>query len=463
MRKTEFAKLSLLTLVICFAVVIHAPAQTFTSLASFSGGNGSGPAAGVVQGLDGNFYGTTVEEGIGSEGNVYKVSPSATLTNLFNFCSTGCADGEFPFGGLVLATNGAFYGTTQGGGVALEGTVYKVTSSGTETALYSFCLTDCSDGLNPSSALIQVGNSLYGTTTSTIFKVTLSGALTTLFNFCVPNCVQNGPPFPSGLVQGSDGNFYGTSSAGGTNNVGTVFQMTPSAVVNTLHSFTGADGSNPPSSLVQGPNGSLYGVTFSGGNSSSCGTIFRITHGGSFKTVHTFSGKDGCNPESALILATDGNLYGTTRNGGTITAGTVFQITPSGKLTTLYNFCQQNGCLDGEGPQGALLEATNGTFYGTTSQGGTDSDGTIFSLSMGLGPFVETLPTSGKIGANVIILGNSLTGASSVTFDGTAATFSVVSDTEITATVPAGASTGTVQVSTPSGTLSSNVAFRVMK
>jgi uncharacterized repeat protein (TIGR03803 family) len=160
-----------------------------------------------------------------------------------------------------------------------------------------------------------------------------------------------------------------------------------------------------------------------------------------------------------VVPANDGNLYGTVNSVGT-SGGNLFKITPSGTLTTLYSFCEQSGCPDGNNPV-ALVQTTDGNFYGTTNTGGAHGDGTVFSLSTGLGPFVETLPTSGKVGRRVGILGTDLTGATSVTFNGTAATFTVVSHSLITATVPAGATTGEVQVVTPSGTLSSNVAFRV--
>jgi uncharacterized repeat protein (TIGR03803 family) len=170
-----------------------------------------------------------------------------------------------------------------------------------------------------------------------------------------------------------------------------------------------------------------------------------------------------------LVQAT--NLYGTTIEGGAnnscdahgvVGCGTIFEITSEGKVTVLHSF----NATGGEAPYGRLVQATNGTFYGTTEGGGTSSNcsggcGTVFSLSVGLGPFVETIPASGKVGTKVTILGNSLTGATHVTFNGKAATFKVVSSTEITTTVPKGATTGKVSVKTPSRTLTSNVSFRV--
>jgi uncharacterized repeat protein (TIGR03803 family) len=201
----------------------------------------------------------------------------------------------------------------------------------------------------------------------------------------------------------------------------------------------------------------LYGTTI-GGGTAGYGTVFQTTTGGRVTTLHSFDGTDGKEPIGALVLGTDGNLYGTTALGGANGYGTVFQITPSGALATIHSF----DYTDGDGPYAGLLQATNGTFYGTTYSAGADGYGTVFSLSAGLGPFVKTLPAAGKVGSTVEILGTDLTGATSVTFNGTAASFTVVSAAEISTSVPAGATTGTVQVVTPGGTLSSNVAFQVL-
>jgi uncharacterized repeat protein (TIGR03803 family) len=192
-------------------------------------------------------------------------------------------------------------------------------------------------------------------------------------------------------------------------------------------------------------------------------TVFEITPAGKLTVVDSFDALDGCYPNGSMIQATNGNFYGTSVYGDTAgggcyqTPGTIFSISSGGTLTTVHSFDN----TDGEYPSGGLVQATNGTFYGTAFMGGANNAGTIFSLSLGLGPFVKTLPTSGAVGAAVTILGTDLTGATSVTFDGTAAVFKVVSSSEITTTVPTGATTGDVKVVTPSGTLSSNVSFRV--
>ncbi len=235
-------------------------------------------------------------------------------------------------------------------------------------------------------------------------------------------------------------------------------------MLTTVHNFDNTDGSDSQARLIQATNGDLYGTTY-GGGANGAGTVFKITLSGLLTTLHNFCSQinceDGALPNAGLIQATDGDFYGTTVAGGSNDYGTVFKITPSGKLTTLHSFCLQASCTDGRNPYAELLQATNGDFYGTTEKGGTKFLGTVFSLSTGLGPFVKTQTTSGKVGAAVKILGSSLTGATSVTFNATAATFEVLSNFEIKTTVPAGASTGVVQVVTPSGTLDSNVVYTV--
>jgi uncharacterized repeat protein (TIGR03803 family) len=208
----------------------------------------------------------------------------------------------------------------------------------------------------------------------------------------------------------------------------------------------------------------LYGTTV-GGGAHARGTVFKITPSGTLTTLYSFCSQSGCtdggHPLAGLVQATDGNLYGTTAGIGDVGAGTVFKVTPGGTLTTLYSFCSQSGCTDGDDPTAGLFQATNGNFYGTTYSGGGAADGTVFSLFVGLGPFVETQPTSGRVGEAVKILGTGLTGAVRVTFNAHAAAFKVASNSLITTTVPAGATTGPVEVVTPSRTLLSNVPFRV--
>jgi uncharacterized repeat protein (TIGR03803 family) len=463
------------------------PAQVFTTLYSFCTANGNcpdgeNPYAGLVQGLDGNLYGTTYQGGVNGGGTVFKISSSGSLTTLYNFCAvSGCADGELPFAGLTLATNGNFFGTTQGGGANGYGTVLSITPAGALTTVYNFCSQSaCGDGGYPYGGLFEATNrTFYGTTfiggntngqspEGTVFKITSSGALTTLYDFChgFGTCRDGSAPL-AGVIQANDGNFYGTTFTGGTKagwpsglgDNGTVFKLTPSGALTTLYSFDNSSsypyGSWPRAALVQGSDGNLYGTTNQRGANGNYGAIYKITTSGSITALYSFCAVSGCldgaNPEGPLIQATDGNYYGTTHLGGAYNGGTVFRITPAGTLTTLYSFCAQAGCADGQYPYAGLFQATDGNLYGTTYQGGTAGKGTVFSLSVGLGPFVKLLPESTTAGDTVKILGTNLTGATRVSFNGAAAVFKVVSDSLITTTVPTRATSGTVQVVTPGG------------
>jgi uncharacterized repeat protein (TIGR03803 family) len=485
----------------CAAVLLWAtapiglPAQTFKTIHRFDGTDGSsGPyvgIAGLVQATGGNLYGTT-GRGESLLGTVFKISPGGgPVKTLYSF--SGFTDGQFPAGGLVQGTQGNFYGTTCGGACGASGehgTIFKITPSGTLTTLYSFCPQGfpCTDGDIPQAGLVQATNgNFYGTTVAgganatgclggdgcgTVFKISPSGTLTTLYSFCSQSGCTDGNS-PNGLVQATNGNLYGTTNSGGALNLGTVFRITPSGTLTTLHHFKRTDGANPAAALVQAADGNFYGTTDVGGAKYE-GTVFEITPSGTLTTLYSFCSQggtactDGDRPEAALVQATDGNFYGTT-HGRTFDneSGTVFKITPGGTLTTLYSFCSQGGtaCTDGAIPSAGLVQDTNGMFYGTTSRGGLtncfDGCGTVFSLSVGLGPFVKTQPASARVGGFVQILGTNLTGATSVSFNGTPAVFRVVLNSWIKTTVPAGATTGTVEVVTPGGTLASNVPFRV--
>jgi uncharacterized repeat protein (TIGR03803 family) len=481
--------------VLCAMTATALSAQTFDTVLTFNGTDGTFPVAGLVQGTNGAFYGTTSQGGAHSHGTVFSMTPTGTLTTLYSFCSQGsfptCTDGDEPYAGLLLATNGAFYGTTYGGGAGNCGsvlsptgcgTIFKITPTGALTTLYTFCAeSGCKDGAQPQAGLIQAANGdLYGTTVyggangnyGTVFKITPAGALTTIYSFCSQSACADGELPEAGLIQASSGSLYGTTLGGGVHgSYGTVFSISTSGALSTLYSFCSlsncTDGEGPKSALVQGSNGDLYGTTF-GGGAALGGTFFSITTAGALTTLYSFCSLNNCadgdQPEAPLVQAVNGDFYGTTFGGGVNGAayGTVFTITPSGALTTLYSFCSQRNCTDGVQPEAGLLLSTNGEFYGTTPSEGSDNDGTVFSVSLGLGPFVKTLPASGKTGAVVTILGNNLTGSTAVSFNGTSAAFKVVSSSEIVTKVPAGATSGTVRVVTPTGTLSSNTAFRVL-
>jgi uncharacterized repeat protein (TIGR03803 family) len=448
---------------LCAALVIASPAQTFRTLINFLGGNGANPGPPLVQGVDGDFYGTTAEGGATYDGTIFKITKAGTLTTLYNFCiHSPCYDGQAP-AGMVLGRDRSFYGTTALGGTGGSGTVFKINAGGTLTTLYNFCTrANCDDGVNPDGVLIQAADGdFYGTTYAggtnnygTVFKISVQGTLTTLRSFTF----ADGAWPHAGLVQGADGNFYGTTPQGGSTNRGTVFKITPKGALVVLHSFAGTDGANPEAVLIQAANGGFYGATSVGGARDG-GTVFKITSSGKLTVLHSFDSNDGALLQTGLLQATDGNLYGTTVAGGPDNVGTVFKITPTGKVKTLHNFTSYDGAY----PGGPLVQATNGILYGTTAVGGTINDGTIFSLSLGLGPFVGLQRHSGKVGQSVGILGQGFIGTTGVSFNETPASFNIVSDAFLNATVPAGATTGYVTVTTPSGKLKSNVPFRVMR
>jgi uncharacterized repeat protein (TIGR03803 family) len=437
-------------------------AQAFSTLINFNFADGAGPLdSALVQGEDGDLYGTTSIGGEARGGIVYKITAASQMTILHSFCSeANCSDGLSPSGGLLLGADGNFYGTTEFGGPNDAGTIFQITPDGTLFTLHIFT---GGDGALPRSPLIQAANGdFYGVTPQggannwgTIFKMSPNGTLTTLYSFIKEQAEPS-------LVQATDGNFYGTTADGGANNRGTIFRLTPSGGFGFFHSFDCSDGCIPYAGLVQGSDGYLYGNTSFGGLSTNCengcGTAFRISLSGELTTIHNFDSSDGADPTASLIQATDGNFYGTTVAGGTYGKGTVIQITPDGVVTTLHSFRGN----DGDQPYGPISQATSGKLHGTTYGGtGTAAEGTVFSVSTDIGPFVSFVRNIGKSGQVIGILGQGFKGTTGVSFQGTSAAFRVRSDTYITATVPAGATTGLVTVTTPVGTLTSNAAFTV--
>jgi uncharacterized repeat protein (TIGR03803 family) len=473
----------------CLTSMVHSPAQTYQVGVNFNAEDGAFPESPLIEGLDGNLYGTTFNGG-GIQGYCFYqwgcgsiYTPSGSFASvLYAFCPTNqqgfCPDGSLPTSGLVQATDGNLYGTTQGGSSSQSpcgqygcGTVFVFGNLGGLTTLHTFNYTD---GGVPTTGLVQAKNGkLYGTTTQggtngnygTLFEITLSGTLTTVYNFCaLANCADGW--LPSGpLVQGSDGSLYGETQGGGAKNGGTIFKVNSQGTLTTLYSFCAktkcADGGSPVGGLIQAADGNFYGTTVSGGAYGG-GTIFRITPAGKFTTLHSFCSQTNCTdggaPYAGVIQATDGNLYGTTYGGG-VGAGTIFELSAKGKFTTLYSFSSPDGAY----PLAGLLEDTNGYLDGTTSAGGLYYFGTTYSLSVGLSSFVRATPNVGKVGAAVILNGpTSFFYATAVRFNGVPATFSIVNDSEISTNVPAGATTGKISVVTTFGTIKSAVPFRVI-
>jgi uncharacterized repeat protein (TIGR03803 family) len=447
------------------AAALSVSAQTFTDLVFFVGSDGANPYASLVQGPDGQFYGTATDGGnIGCGqygcGTIFKVDSSGNLTTLHSF--TG-SDGWDPTSTLALSNDGNFYGTTFGG----SGTFFKMTPDGTLTTLYTFCsLPKCADGANPySGVILATDGNFYGTTylggaygKGTVFKVTTGGVLTTLHSFCAKAGCPDGTGLYGSLVEANNGILYGTTAYGGTANGGTAFTISSKGALKTIANFISA--AYPVPGVVQGTDGNFYGTSNAGG-AEGRGTFYKMTSSGVVTVIHSFC--DSCGyPYGGVVEGNDNKFYGTT-NGGTLGSG-IFQITAGGQIANLHTMSFSQGA----DPMGSLVQGTDGNFYGTTLYGGASTNacsnsscGVLFSLNNGLSPFVRTVPVAGSVGTTVLILGNSLSSATSVTFNGTAASFTVISATEITTTVPAGATTGKVQVTGSSGTLTSNLSFRV--
>ncbi|HYM79527.1 MAG TPA: choice-of-anchor tandem repeat GloVer-containing protein [Candidatus Dormibacteraeota bacterium] len=458
-----------------FCLAVRAQAQTVTFLAKFQGVQAS--ATGVIQATDGNFYGVA-GGGAHDRGQVFRMTPSGELTTLYSFCSQiKCTDGEYPQSVPTLGSDGNLYGVTSAGGNNFAGQgagiIWKMTLDGQFTILYTFCPSSgCADGVVPSGIIQASDGNFYGTTSvggkgvGTIFQISPTGQFKLLYTFCsLAKCTDGANPgFPP--LQGSDGNFYGVTSSGGTGKGGVIYELTPSGTYSVIYNFCNGgfklcQNGASPTTIAQDANGNFFGTTEYGGLFyAGAGTVFEFSSTHQYSVLHKFDTTDGALPYARLTLASDGNLYGTTLDGGAGN-GTIFEITPAGEFTSLYSFTSPLGYDPAAGP---LFQGSDGDFYGATQYGPAPCCyGTIFKLSNGLSPLVKTVPVAAKAGKQVIILGNGLTGSTNVTFNGIAAEYTVVSDTYIKATVPAGATTGPVSVVTPSGTLNSNPPFVVTR
>ncbi len=364
---------------------------TLTTLVLFNDANGAIPLAGLTVDSDGNFYGTTVRGGSGSYGTVFKVTTNGALTTLFSF---GFSTTGYDANGLTLGNDGNFYGTTKSGGSLGNGTVFRITTNGTLTTLVSFAVTN---GQYPVAALtLGSDGNFYGTAPSggsfaagTVFKMTTDGTLTTLVSFLL---AANGANPQAALAIGHDGNFYGTTSQGGSGtnynggigDFGTIFKMTTNGTLTTLVSLEfDPDGANPQAGMTLGNDGNLYGTTYQGG-SGGYGTVFRVMTNGTIPTLASFNSANGANPQANLTLGNDGNFYGTTYKGGSSDYGTVFRMTTNGALTTLVSFGitgATNGLIPPIYPMAGLTLGSDGNFYGTTVQGGRGF-GTVFKMTI---------------------------------------------------------------------------------
>jgi uncharacterized repeat protein (TIGR03803 family) len=408
---------------------------TFTTLHSFGVGEGEEPN-GLVLGNDGNFYGTTIGGGAGMAewlgcGSIFRITPDGTFTTLYSFSGPDGATPGLYWGvdyycispGLIQGSDNNLYGITGYGGIGFSGdpynlgwqfndsgygTVFRMALDGTLTTLVFF---DGTNGAIPSSILQGQDGNFYGTTmgarvasgspieNGTVFKMTADGTITTLAVFNDTNGSN-----PRSLIQAKDATFYGTTDFGGANGKGTVFKVTPDGTLTTLASFN--TNASAPYSIMQASDGNFYGTMNEGGkmvilSCPSCsagylvyylGTVFRMSPGGTLTNIVLFTQmREGGGPVAGLLEGTDGNLYGSTYVGGPGTSylpsgpGLLFKTTPDGSLTTLFQF--RSNSLDGVNPRGNLVQASDGSFYGTTSWAGpgfatNGSFGTVFRLTV---------------------------------------------------------------------------------
>jgi uncharacterized repeat protein (TIGR03803 family) len=465
MRKKWLVRVAVPVLVIVASLAANAQFSVLYNFGTNIGDPYQPTYSGIIaQGRDGNLYTTVDNGGANSYGAVLKITPAGTPTVIYSFDFT---HGATPSSGLTLGTDGNFYGTTYDGGTSSVGTVFKITSNGNLSVLYNF--TGGSDGSYPYAPPIQgTDGNWYGTTSlggtsgeGTVYKLTPAGVFTTLYQF--DNTHGGQPRDP--LVQGTDGNLYGTALYGGTIGYGVIFKITTAGKLTVLYNFDNAHGGYPVSPLIQGNDGNYYGTAQDYGSGGG-GVAFKVTPTGTLTVLHNMnSGTDGAAPSTGLVQASDGNFYGTNSSQGSDGVGTIFEITSNGSFSVLNNFDVTHGSI----PYVTLMQDTNGILYGDTEEGGSGSltcaagtCGVFYSWNASLPPFAGLVSTSGKVAAKVGILGQNFSKSSVVTFGKAQATAVTLSGTTfITATVPSGATTASVTVTTTSGTLTSNKKFRV--
>jgi len=380
-KLTKFPALLALAAALAAPAVVYA--QNFQVVHTFSGNQGR-PLAALTQGADGRLYGTTISGGFFGKGSVYVTDAAGNAEVIHEFNG---ADGQAPRGRLVRGSDNALYGTTSEGGANGFGTIFRIVDG----VLHPLVDFDGLNGANPQGGLVQASNGdFYGmalaggaTNNGTIFRMTPAGVLTTLVSFDGANGA-----FPAGsLVQAGDGYLYGTTRRGGAANLGTLFRMSPDGVLTTVITFDGSNGAMPNDGPMQANTSDFYGTTQRGGTgacvappesdvAAGCGTIFRMTPGGVLSTIHSFSDVDGKLPVGALRQLSDGNIYGTTPEGGLNNEGTLFRISTAGVFTSLHSFSIASGSF----PSTGVIQATSGAIFGTTESGGAGTYGTVYEL-----------------------------------------------------------------------------------
>ena len=470
------------------------PSTVLSFCALTSCTDGAYPHGGVTLGFDGNYYGTTQAGGSHAAGTVFKVTPAGTLTTLWNFANG--TDQSVPVYTTLYGQDGSMYGVSVGQYVGQYGAFFKVSATGVFKNLSDFTYTN---GANPNLPIQGNDLNFYGTTQvggdptckcGVVYKATSAGKITVLHAFKGYPTDGNRPI--GILAQGTDGNFYGTTYQGGANNQGTVFKISPAGVYTLLYSFNHSAGNPndpdlPQAGLTLGSDGNFYGLGSAGG-SKNAGAIFKITPAGSESVLYSFCSvtcNDGFGPAAPLVLHTNGKFYGNT-NGNSL-GGSAFYSLDMGfaPLVNLVNWSAKVGKtveILGQGFTGTTAVSFNGvhapftnisdTYMTATVPAGaltgavtvTTFTGTMKSNRAFLvNPQVKSfLPSSGIVGSTVVITGVSLTQASKVTIGGKPATFTVNSDTQVTAKVPAGAKTGKIAITTPGGSSTSTATFSVV-
>jgi uncharacterized repeat protein (TIGR03803 family) len=393
------------------------PAGAFSLLTSFgSVGDGALPRASLLRTNDGSLYGTTNRGGVLDFGTVFRIAPNGVFSIVHDFVDDGL-DGTRPVAGLTQSADGDLYGTTYGTFetefYGTYGTIFRMTSSGAVNLLHTF--TGGADGLGPAAALLETPGGFLGTTIGggshglgTIFRVTSGGTTTIVHDFAGGS--TDGAQPKSALVLGSDGNFYSTTTRGGSADRGTIFRMTTQGVVTVLYSFKGGADGATPSGLFRANDGSFYGTTSANGG-SNLGTAFRLGPAGAFTTLHAFGNSDGGAPQAGFIQGADGYLYGTTAGSARYAGGAVFRMTLAGGVTVVAGL----SAADGANAAAALVQAADGAVYGTTQAGGSTGQGVVFRIMLQSAPSRPSTLVRAPAGAGVRLTWSSVATAVSYT------------------------------------------------
>lgn len=352
-------------------------------------GDGATPFSGVIEGTDGGLYGVTHYGGSADLGTVYCLNRDGTGFRLVHSFTAVGKDGVQPFGGVVEGSDGVLYGTTNFGGANNLGVLFRVNRDGGNYRVLRSFKGGVTDGSFPYGALVEDSEgALYGTTLTggsgdlgTVFKLDRDGGGYEVLHSFAAGAKEGSDPY-GGLIWGADGALYGTTSVGGRDNEGAVFKVNrDGGGFAILHSFSGdASGGGPRSALVRDPEGTLFGVTDEGGRANR-GTVFRLTaEGREHRVIHSFiGGGETENPYAGLLEGSDGSLYGVSWGGGSRDQGTVYTLARDGSgFTVLHHFGTVEA--DGANPHAGLIEASDGDLYGTTVQGGLSQNGTVFRM-----------------------------------------------------------------------------------